>query len=301
MTSEGCVGSYTPLKACPPVELRSGWHNLPCACDDSTARHRVQNMDSVKEQGEQQPPDEGVYPGAWFPLAGTINCQVVRSNRPPSVPPPLSPPTPPPPPFPEAPPPSPEPPSHPQHCPPPPTMPPPSPPPPRMPSPASPTLLASAVAAVAPGASQLAAVVPGASQLPEEFVHFIVGLLALAVLSFLCTCAGVRAVRRRVPDRAHRSAVTPKLKAKRRRKPKKYARLAREELDGESGTLADRDGDGELRLEDTDGVAYTRAQYLKFYGWEQGAKRWAAAAVAAEAASRGGCAAGRCSKYTACD
>jgi hypothetical protein len=99
MTSAGCIGSHNPLKACPPVEMRSGWHNLPCACDDSTARHFVGSwLNGVKEQGGQQPEDKGVYVGAWVPLAGMANCAVERS-KPPSKPPlPAAPPPPPPPP-----------------------------------------------------------------------------------------------------------------------------------------------------------------------------------------------------------
>ena len=87
MTRAGCIGSHTPLKACPPVEMRSGWHNLPCTCDDSTARHRVGTwLHGVQEQGDQQPEDKGVYVGAWYPLAGMANCAVERS-KPPSKPP----------------------------------------------------------------------------------------------------------------------------------------------------------------------------------------------------------------------
>ena len=134
MTSAGCIGSHKPLKACPPVEMRSGWHNLPCACDDSTARHFVGGwLNGVTEQGDQQPEDEGVYVGAWYPLAGMANCAVERSKPPwkPPLPLPLPPPLPPPPPQP------PPLPSQPPQMPPP-AMPPLTPPLPLTPVPASP-------------------------------------------------------------------------------------------------------------------------------------------------------------------
>ena len=133
MTRAGCIGSHTPLKACPPVEMRSGWHNLPCTCDDSTARHYVGKwLHDVQEQGDQQPEDKGVYVGAWYPLAGMANCAVERS-KPPSKPPPPQPPPPPP---------RPQPPPLPSQPPqmPPPAMPPLTPPPPFSPAPASPPL-----------------------------------------------------------------------------------------------------------------------------------------------------------------
>ena len=143
-----------------------------------------------------------------------------------------------------------------------------------MPPPASPTVLAAVV--------RLAAVAPGASQLPKEFVDFVAALLAISgvIVALLC----ISAVCRRVPSRAQRSAATPKLQAVRRRKARTYARLApnEEELDDEIGMRADNNG--ELALKDTDGVAYTREEYLEFYGSKRGAKRWAAAATAADAA-----------------
>ena len=129
-------------------------------------------------------------------------------------------------------------------------------------------------------ATVMAAVAPGALQLPKEFVDLVLGLLALSGVTvvLLCTCA----VCRRAPGQAQRSAATPKLDVKRRRKAKSYARVAREEeLDGEVGTLAD--SDGELALKDVDGAAYTHAEYVEFYCSKQGAKRWAALAAAAEA------------------
>ena len=137
MTRAGCIGSHTPLKACPPVEMRSGWHNLPCTCDDSTARHYVGKwLHDVQEQGDQQPEDKGVYVGAWYPLAGMANCAVERSKPPsksPPLPPPPQPPSPQPPPLPSQPPQMPSPAM-------PPLIPPPTPPPPFSPAPASPPL-----------------------------------------------------------------------------------------------------------------------------------------------------------------
>ena len=178
MTRAGCIGSHTPLKACPPVEMRSGWHNLPCTCDDSTARHRVGSwLHGVQEQGDQQPEDKGVYVGAWYPLAGMANCAVERS-KPPSKPPPLPPPLP----------------SQPPQIPPP-AMPPLTPPLPFSPVPASPPLPP-----------------PPLLPLPAWVPFFAVAVFGVGLVSIMrlfrcvscCRLASVRANEQRLPEASTR-------------------------------------------------------------------------------------------------
>ena len=192
MSGAGCIGSHTPLKACPPVEMRSGWHNLPCTCDDSTARHRVGKwLNGVQEQGDQQPEDKGVYVGAWYPLAGMANCAVERS-KPPSKPPPPQPPPPPPPP------PRPQPPPLPSQ---PPQMPPPAMPPLTPPVPFSPVLVPPPL--------------PPPPLLPlPAWVHpfFAVAIFGVGLVSIMrlfgcvsrCRLASVRASEKRLPEASTR-------------------------------------------------------------------------------------------------
>ena len=189
MTREVCIGSHTPLKACPPVEMRSGWHNLPCTCDDSTARHRVGKwLNGVQEQGDQQPEDKGVYVDAWYPLAGMANCAVEHSKPPsksPPLPPPPQPPSPQPPPLPSQPP----------------QMPPPAMPPLTPPVPFSPVLVPPPL--------------PPPPLLPlPAWVHpfFAVAIFGVGLVSIMrlfgcvsrCRLASVRASEKRLPEASTR-------------------------------------------------------------------------------------------------
>ena len=136
LTGEGCMDRSEPLRACLPSQmLRSGWHNLPCQCDDTQRDAEIDPnyLASVEEQApNQQPPKP--EPGARNQIAGQLNCAALKSPppRPPARPPPPPPsPSPPPPP-----PPSPSPPPLPRAPPPvpPPPLPPPNTPPPWQPA-----------------------------------------------------------------------------------------------------------------------------------------------------------------------
>ena len=85
MTGSGCIDRRDPLKACLPVEMKSGWYDEPCPCDDSTAPHVVGRdfLEAVRQQGDQQPADEGVQPGEPYPLSGPLNCGAVSPPEPP--------------------------------------------------------------------------------------------------------------------------------------------------------------------------------------------------------------------------
>ena len=225
MTSAGCVGSHKPLKACPPVEMRSGWHNLPCTCDDSTAGHIVGGwMNAVKGQGGQQPEDKGVYVGASYPLAGMANCAVERSKPPSKPPPPLLPPPPPlpqPPPLPSQPSPM-LPPAMPPLTPPLPFSPvpasPPSPPPPLLPLPAWVTFLGGLAwnfpcrVPCGTAVDREAHGLQGPCRVPCRVLVFAVAVLAVALASIMlllgcvsrCRLALVHANEQRLPGASTR-------------------------------------------------------------------------------------------------
>ena len=116
-----CVARSEGIKACVPGELYSGWHNLPCTCDDSELplplwhnnwfEGLLQFWDRQNRTGLPMSPrptrdDESMN-------SGLINCQDISpplspplSPPPPSLPPPTPPPSPPPPsPLPPSPPP----------------------------------------------------------------------------------------------------------------------------------------------------------------------------------------------------
>ena len=85
VTSETCIGRHEPLRACLDTEVRAGWANLPCECDDTTRDKPIDRdfLHAVEVQGEQQPPH--VDYRQQFASAGNINCALL----------PLPPPTPP--------------------------------------------------------------------------------------------------------------------------------------------------------------------------------------------------------------
>ena len=112
ITSDTCLDRREPLRACLSAEVRSGWADLPCECDDSTRLLPIDGpyLHAVEEQApNQQPPwvEPWVEPGFLFPTAGVLNCAVWQSP-PPALP--LPPMLPPPSPSPLAPPPPPKPP-----------------------------------------------------------------------------------------------------------------------------------------------------------------------------------------------
>lgn len=84
ISSETCVGRQNPLHACLSCEVRAGWADLPCECDDSTHGYHVDysRFTRLKEQARNQ---ESPTPKSPFELSGTINCASVLS------PPPLTP------------------------------------------------------------------------------------------------------------------------------------------------------------------------------------------------------------------
>ena len=102
LTDESCVGRETPLRTCLSREVRSGWADLPCYCDDSTRDHIVKDMVPYEDMAPGQQPPE-VFEGSPFPIAGILNCKVIQSPlllpplRPPPHPLPRTPSQPPPP------------------------------------------------------------------------------------------------------------------------------------------------------------------------------------------------------------
>jgi hypothetical protein len=128
ITSETCVGRDEPLRTCLSCEVRAGWADLPCECDDSTHNINI-DFDFLANVEKQVLGQDLPRPTLPFGRAGTLNCAVVQS--PPPQPLPQPPPSPRPMPPPQAPPSSPQP-SRPlplPHLPPPPWHAPPLPPP----------------------------------------------------------------------------------------------------------------------------------------------------------------------------
>ena len=91
VTSPTCMARREPLKACLTggAEMRAGWADLACECDDSVTPYQVDMpyLHSVEAQGEQQPP---LVRSPTFQTAGAINCKSGVHFLSPLLPPPLS-------------------------------------------------------------------------------------------------------------------------------------------------------------------------------------------------------------------